>query len=151
MIDLNNTKEVKLIDIADIERAKKGKMYDAGCVIIQVSATDGQIYVLSEIQEVGTKYAVINPKVDINSYYLKVAIENELPRFLHQNQTGMNLQMDSFSGLKIKLHNRETQDYIEKILKEYDDSLEKEREILNELKDMKKYYLANMFCSCKEV
>lgn len=146
MIDLNNTKEVKLIDIVDIERAKKGKMYDVGCVIIQVSATDGQIYVLNEIQEIETKYAVIIPKIDVNGFYLKIAIEKELPKFLHQNQTEMNLQMDSFNVLKIKLHNRETQDYLEQILKEYDDALEKEREIIDELKDMKKYYLANMFC-----
>lgn len=146
MVDFKSYKEVKLIDIADIERAKKGKMYDAGCVIIQVSATDGQIYVLSEVQEVETKYAVIIPKESINGYYLKVAIERELLKFLHQNQTGMNLQMDSFKALKIKLHNRETQDYLEQILKKYDDGLEKEREIIDELKDMKKYYLANMFC-----
>ena len=146
MVDFKNYKEVKLIDIADIERAKKGKMYDAGCVIIQVSATDGQIYVLSEVQEVETKYAVIIPKESINGYYLKVAIERELLKFLHQNQTGMNLQMDSFKALKIKLHNRETQDYLEQIFKKYDDCLEKEREIIDELKDMKKYYLANMFC-----
>ena len=146
MVDFKNYKEVKLIDIADIERAKKGKMYDAGCVIIQVSATDGQIYVLDEIQEVETKYAVIIPKIDVNGFYLKIAIEKELPKFLHQNQTGMNLQMDSFNVLKIKLHNRETQDYLEHILKKYDDGLEKEREMIEELKDMKKYYLVNMFC-----
>lgn len=146
MVDFKSYKEVKLIDVADIERAKKGKMYDAGCVIIQVSATDGQIYVLNEIQEVETKYAVIIPKKDVNGFYLKAAIEKELPKFLHQNQTGMNLQMDSFNVLKIKLHNRETQDYLGQILKKYDDGLEKEREIIEELKDMKKYYLANMFC-----
>lgn len=146
MVDFKSYKEVKLIDVADIERAKKGKMYDAGCVIIQVSATDGQIYVLSEIQEVETKYAVIIPKEGVNGYYLKVAIERELLKFLHQNQTGMNLQMDSFKALKIKLHNRETQDYLGQILKKYDDALEKEREIIEQLKDMKKYYLANMFC-----
>lgn len=146
MVDFTSRKEIKLTDIVDIERAKKGKMYDAGCVIIQVSATDGQIYVLNEIQEVETKYAVIIPKKDVNGFYLKAAIEKELPKFLHQNQTGMNLQMDSFNTLKIKLHNRETRDYIEKILKKYDDGLEKEREIIDELKDMKKYYLANMFC-----
>ena len=146
MVDFTSRKEIKLTDIADIERAKKGKMYDAGCVIIQVSATDGQIYVLNEIQEVETKYAVIIPKIDVNGFYLKIAIEKELPKFLHQNQTGMNLQMDSFNVLKIKLHNRETQDYLEQILKKYDDGLEKEREIIDELKDMKKYYLANMFC-----
>ena len=146
MVDFTSCKEIKLTDIVDIERAKKGKMYDAGCVIIQVSATDGQIYVLSEVQEVETKYAVIIPKESINGYYLKVAIERELLKFLHQNQTGMNLQMDSFKALKIKLHNRETQDYLEQILKKYDDGLEKEREIIDELKDMKKYYLANMFC-----
>ena len=146
MVDFTSRKEIKLTDIADIERAKKGKMYDAGCVIIQVSATDGQIYVLSEVQEVETKYAVIIPKESINGYYLKVAIERELLKFLHQNQTGMNLQMDSFKALKIKLHNRETQDYLEQIFKKYDDGLEKEREIIDELKDMKKYYLANMFC-----
>ena len=146
MVDFTSRKEIKLTDIADIERAKKGKMYDAGCVIIQVSATDGQIYVLNEIQEVETKYAVIIPKIDVNGFYLKIAIEKELPKFLHQNQTGMNLQMDSFNTLKIKLHNRETQDYLEQILKKYDDGLEKEREIIDELKDMKKYYLANMFC-----
>ena len=146
MVDFTSRKEIKLTDIVDIERAKKGKMYDAGCVIIQVSATDGQIYVLNEIQEVETKYAVIIPKIDVNGFYLKIAIEKELPKFLHQNQTGMNLQMDSFNTLKIKLHNRETQDYLEQILKKYDDGLEKEREIIDELKDMKKYYLANMFC-----
>ena len=146
MVDFKNYKEVKLIDIADKKKKKKGKMYDAGYVIIQVSATDGQIYVLSEVQEVETKYAVIIPKESINGYYLKVAIERELLKFLHQNQTGMNLQMDSFKALKIKLHNRETQDYLEQILKKYDDGLEKEREIIDELKDMKKYYLANMFC-----
>ena len=86
------------------------------------------------------------PLIKSKHFELSTAIEKELPKFLHQNQTGMNLQMDSFKALKIKLHNRETQDYLEQILKKYDDGLEKEREIIDELKDMKKYYLANMFC-----
>ena len=68
MININDYKQVKLIDIAKIERAKKGIVYDKGTILIQVSATDGQVLYLEVVSEISTKYAVVIPLIEYNPY-----------------------------------------------------------------------------------
>ena len=45
-MNLKDYKKVKLLDLVDIERAKKNKVYEKGNIIIQVSASKGQIFYL---------------------------------------------------------------------------------------------------------
>lgn len=111
-MDYENYKRMKLTDIATVERVKKGVIYKAGTIFIQVSATRGQIFILDYDSEVGTRYVSIIPKIDINPYYLKISIEIELPEFLFKVQTGLNIQCEAFNYLSVCVHDRETQDYI---------------------------------------
>ena len=148
MININDYKQVKLIDIAKIERAKKGIVYDKGTILIQVSATDGQVLYLEEVSEISTKYAVVIPLIEYNPYYIVETIKRSFKRFLHENQTGMNLQMDALNTLTIDVHNDiDTQNYIANTMKEHEANIKREEEIINQLKEMKRYYLGKLFAS----
>ena len=59
MIDFCKYETMKLGDIAEWERAKKGFVYPAGCTIIQVSATKGEVHYLTKKSEVEPKYVVV--------------------------------------------------------------------------------------------
>ena len=68
-------KDVKLAEVATIERAKAGKVYPFGCSLIPLSAWQIEsISFLEEPQEVSGRYAVIIPNAS------KV-----LPRYLFIN------------------------------------------------------------------
>lgn len=86
---------VLLKDIAIMERAKKGQMYPEGTVVVQISATKGQIGLLTSNGEVGSQYVCINfnpvhALPDYGFYWLKV----KLPRHLHKVQQGLNITFE---------------------------------------------------------
>lgn len=61
---------VNIYDIADIERAVKGKIYSAGCTLIPLSAaTSTPNKYMEEPGAVETRYAVAIPKGGVNSKY----------------------------------------------------------------------------------
>ena len=73
---------VNIYDIADIERAVKGKIYSAGCTLIPLSAaTSTPNKYMEEPGAVETRYAVAIPKGGVNSKYLFIAIERAYERF----------------------------------------------------------------------
>lgn len=147
-MDLRNYKEVKLLDLVDIERAKKNKVYSEGNIIIQVSASKGQIFYLNQDTNVESQYIVLIVKNNklINSKYLYYLISDQLPVFLSKYQTGINIQPDVFNHMELVIHNDiKTQKHIANIFDKIDEDIEKEEELLKKYQDFKKYHIGKMF------
>ena len=94
---------VNITELANIERSS-GKVYPAGCTLIQVSATRGQVIYHVEEAEVPAKYAVVTANDKVLSKYLYHMISFRADAFFHAIQTGLNIQMDTLSEMKLKIH-----------------------------------------------
>ncbi|HFI0186158.1 TPA: restriction endonuclease subunit S [Streptococcus suis] len=94
---------VKITDLASIERSS-GKVYPAGCTLIQISATRGQVVYHDKEGEVPSHYAVFLPNDKVVPKYLYHAISYQAGHFLQTVQTGLNIQLDSLSEMKLKVH-----------------------------------------------
>lgn len=144
-MNLQDYKKVNLLDLVEIERAKKGKIYQVGNIIIQVSASRGQIIYLDKKQEVEPQYIVLKVN-EVNSKYLYYLLEEELPRFLKKYQTGINIQPNVFKHLNISIHTDiQAQNYIANLMDKLEEDIKKEVLLLEEYKNFKKYHLDNMF------
>ena len=62
-------KTVNITELANIERSS-GKVYPAGCTLIQVDATNGQVLYHVEEAEVPAKYAVVTANDKVLPKYL---------------------------------------------------------------------------------
>lgn len=146
-MDFNKIKRVCILDICDIARTKKGIRYSLGTVYLQVSATHGAIEILKEDTELEAgKYVVFTPKIQIDSEYLKIILEMEMPEFMSRYMTGINIQTDNLKYLFVMLHEDiEIQIFIVNQLKELDKTIQNEESIVNDIKDVKCYMLAKMF------
>lgn len=144
-MNFNGYKRVRLTDIAAVERVKKGIVYKANTIFIQVSASKGQTIIIDNDMEMGTQYVSVIPKIDINAKYLKISIDNEMEQFLQKYQTGLNIQVDAFKHIYIYIHDKETQEYIVNSLMAINQEIEQEEKEIQLYKSMKYYYLRNMF------
>ena len=62
---------MNLLDLVDIERSKKNKLYPADSILIQLSATRGQMQYMNKSGPADAKYGVMMLKnKDINPRYL---------------------------------------------------------------------------------
>ena len=112
MVIFKSHKKLKLTKVATYERANEGKTYPEGSTIVQISATQGQVFYLHKDQPVESKYMVITPK-DIEPFYLYIVIKKGMPKFVSRYQTGLNIQADAFKLMTIDVHTeRATQDFI---------------------------------------
>ena len=146
-MNLRNYKKVKLLDLVQIERAKKDKIYNKGNIIIQVSASKGQIFYLDHDTTVESKYIVLKDNKVINTKYLYYVISDLLPEFLAKYQTGINIQPEVFKYMELVIHKDiETQNHIVNILDKLDERTKKDEELLLLCKDFKEYHLNKMFC-----
>lgn len=93
--------ECNIRELADIERAKKDKIYPAGCTLIQLSATRGQMIYLPTDQHVDGKYAVVLPHDNVNGRYLYISIENVWEDFFCRVKTGINLMISALDSLVV--------------------------------------------------
>ena len=147
-MNLNDYKKVKLLDLVDIERAKKNKVYNKGNIIIQVSASKGQIFYLEEDTSVESQYIILNCKDNniTDTKYLYYVISSLLPKFLEKYQTGINIQPEVFNYMELVIHDDiKTQEHIAKIFDKIDEDIKKEEELLKKYQDFKKYHLGKMF------
>ena len=78
-------KTVDITELANIERSS-GKIYPAGCTLIQVSATNGQVLYHVEEAEIPAKYAVVT------------ANDKVLPKYLYHM---ISFQADAFFNCKV--------------------------------------------------
>lgn len=146
-MNLYDRRTVRLLDVAQVERAKAGKTYPAGSILIQVSATQGQMRMLEEPGEVEAKYAAIVPiATDIYPPYLFLVLDMVMPRFLARYQTTINIQVDVFKHLEFEIHNEpETQREIVEVFAKLDERIADKQRIIDRLKDFKSWHLDTMF------
>lgn len=144
---LLETKRYRLTDVADVERARNGVLYPKGTVYIQVSATHGQVHQLHKAGTIETKYAIIKPKIDIYMPYFKIAFERCVPEFLARYQSTINIQMSDFSFFEIDLHpDSKTQMEIVSLMEKCNEAENAEKDIVEQLKTLKKIALSKMMC-----
>lgn len=93
--------QLRLKDIAHVERAKAKKVYPAGTIVIQMSAARGQIGLLESSGRVGTKYACIQTPFTpgLVFYMLKV----RAPRWFHRVQDGLNLKLKDIEDIPVAI------------------------------------------------
>lgn len=147
-MNLKDYKKVKLLDLVNIERVKKNKIYKKGNIIIQVSASKGQIFYLEEDTTVESKYIVLTCKDNkiINTKYLYYIINDLLPEFLAKYQTGINIQPEVFNYMELIIHDdMKKQEHIANIFDKIDEDIKKEEQLLKKYQDFKKYHLDKMF------
>lgn len=138
-----------LDELFTIERAQNGKSYPAGTILVQVSATNGQVLYLEEDNTVETKFAVLKliDELDINKKYLYYIIENNIDEFMNRYKADMNIQVDDFKHMKIQVHyKKETQDYFCRILELLDEDIKETEKEMKLWKDHKEYMLDKLLC-----
>lgn len=138
---------VNIYDIADIERAVKGKIYPAGCTLIPLSAaTSTPNKYMKEPGDVETRYAVAIPKDGVNSKYLFIAIERAYERFKYRYMTTINMQFGQLKHLELDYHeDGKVQDEIVRMVEEAERLERKEQAIVEHLQAQKKYFMGTMF------
>ncbi|CYU77385.1 hypothetical protein HO662_02765 [Streptococcus suis] len=139
------TKLVKITELASIERSS-GKVYPAGCTLIQISATRGQVLYHAEEAEVPAKYAVVTANDKVLPKYLYHIISFQADAFFHAIQTGLNIQIDTLNEMKLKIHtDLEKQAEIVKHLDVIKKMEAKEEATIELLKQVKQTNLNKMF------
>lgn len=143
---LNDYRMVHISELCDFERAKKGKVYPAGSICVQVSATKGQTAYLDKEQNVDGKYCVFVFKKECCTRYIYIVFCQALPEFLHRVQTGLNIVPEVFSQFQIPVHeSREVQEHIVACISSIDAEIKKEEEYIESAKMYKKNHLQKMF------
>lgn len=145
MIDFNTYEEVKLEDVAEYARAKKGWTYPAGTSTIQISATRGQIGYLDKPSDVHTKDVAIIPQAGINPRYFNIVMNKNIDEFMAKYATGINIKENEVGKFPIQLHNKETQDAIAKMFSYAEQQEDIVRGEIQNLQNLKSTLLNRMF------
>jgi restriction endonuclease S subunit len=136
---------VNVTELATIERSS-GKIYPAGCTLIQVSATNGQVLYHVEEAEIPAKYAVVTANDKVLPKYLYHMISFQADAFFHAIQTGLNIQLEALSEMKLKVHtDLEKQAEIVRYLDIIEKMEAKEETTIELLKQAKQTNLSEMF------
>ena len=146
-MELNRYSKINIKDICTWERAKKGKIYPAGCWCVQVSATKGQTMYVSTPQEIEAEYCVFQLAADLYiPEYVYMMFEKNLRQFLRRTQTGLNIKPEIFEEYRVDLHSDiETQRIIVRTMKHIDDRSNEEQKQVDIINEMKRYHLGKMF------
>lgn len=141
----------KLKEIATIERAIKGKVYEKGTPLVALSASmeadKGGIAYVKEAGEVESRYAVIIPKNrNMPPKYLYWAMLNEYDEFYAKHNTGINLQIGELDYYEVYVHNDlESQYAVVELMNAQEQHEENEIQILEHFNKVKKYFIDKMF------
>ena len=146
--NLKKTHVINLMDVCTFERSRKGKIYKAEDITIQVSATRGQMSFLKNGGTVEPKDGVFEVMdKDIYPKYLYYVMRLAMPHFLERFQTGLNINPEIFKMMRLTVHtDQNTQKAIADILDKFEMLNSAEEQATERLKDVKKYHLENMFC-----
>ena len=132
-----NTRKINIYDICDVERAVSGKEYKAGSCYIKLSAVDESVGQIKDKGLIDQRYAVFEPKDEINTDYMFIAIERCFPEFLRRYRTTINLQFDWHD-------NEDAQKYVVENMKMIDDEISLLEEQIQLEKEQKRWYLKKM-------
>lgn len=131
--------------MAEVERAKKEKIYPKGCTLIALSATKGQVEYLKNAQTVDTRWAVVIPKKEWIPRYVNYAIEQAFPEFYHKRKAGINFYLDTLLELEITRMPKNQQEKIVEMLEPVERKIKKEEDVIKLLERQKKVFLGKMF------
>ncbi|HEM5267945.1 TPA: restriction endonuclease subunit S [Streptococcus suis] len=138
-------KLTKITELASIEQSS-GKVYPAGCTLIQISATRGQVLYHAEEAEIPSHYAVFLPNDKVLPKYLYHAISFQAGHFIYTVQTGLNIQMGTLNEMKLKIHtDLEKQAEVVRYLDVIEKMEAKEEATIELLKQAKQTHLSEMF------
>ena len=146
--NLKKTHIISLMDVCEFERSRKGKVYKAGTITIQVSATRGQMSFMESDGNVEPKDGAFTvTDKGIYPKYLYYVMRLAMPHFLERFQTGLNINPEIFKMMRLKVHtDQSTQKTIVNILDRFEMLDSAKEQATERLKDVKKYHLENMFC-----
>lgn len=145
-MNLKDHRKVPLLDLVDMERAKKGVVYREGSIKVQISATKGQTHYLCSDQEVESHFVVFRPKPGVCGEYLCHVLQEELPQFLYAYQTGLNIKPEIFEHMKVDFHtDSDTQKHIASIMRAVGEEIEVVHKQIEAFNDLKSYHLDKMF------
>lgn len=146
--NLKKTHIISLMDVCEFERSRKGKVYKAGTITIQVSATRGQMSFMETDGNVEPKDGAFTVTgKGIYPKYLYYVMRLAMPHFLERFQTGLNINPEIFKMMRLKVHtDQSTQKTIVNILDRFEMLGSAKEQATERLKDVKKYHLENMFC-----
>ncbi|UTH07931.1 restriction endonuclease subunit S [Macrococcoides canis] len=136
----------RLDNVSMITRAKKGKVYAAGTIIIQISASKGQYFILEEDSEVETKYATVQANEDVYPMYLYTVIGLAMDKFMNRLSTGINIQIDTLGEMEVDIrHDYDKQKEIADLVKKLEWQEKRIERAIKKMEDFKKYNLDGMF------
>lgn len=144
MIDFYNYETALLEDVAEFERAKRGKIYPKGTSTFQISATRGQIGYLEKPGEVESKYVAIFPCAGINPRYLNIVLQKNVDEFLYKYQNGLNVKEKDVGKYPIQVHNKETQEVVVFLFNVIDQEEKRTETEIKNLMDFKQTMLKKM-------
>ena len=145
------SRQVKLYDVARVERAVSGKIYPAGTVYIQVSACRRadleQFRITKEAGTLEGKFAAIIPIRPVIPEYLQIALENSAEEFMRRYVgTNINIQMSAFDNFTLRWQDDlDAQQFVVDSLSAIQHGLEAEEEAIKQVQAMKQYFLEALF------
>lgn len=138
-------RQIHITEICNIERAVTGKTYKAGSCCIKLSAVDDYVGQLQKPGAIDPRYAVLEPKEEINADYMYIAICRSFPEFLRKYRTTINLQFNTLKRFEIRWHDdREIQKYIVNALKTVEKEINLVEDQIEHEKEVKRWYLKKM-------
>lgn len=144
-------KQVKLTDIADVNRVRKDDILPKGTLYIRVSACKGEEYeqwnIMKEDGNPGDEFAALTLKREAIPEYLKEALERVAPHFMHRYVgKNINISMDLFSFYRLDFHeDLEEQRRIVRVMSTINDEIEMVKRQIKEHKQVKEWNLRHMF------
>ena len=138
-------KKINVNEICNVERAVSGKIYKAGTCFIKLSAVDESVGQIREPETIDSRYAALEPKADINTAYLYIAISRAFPDFLRRYRTTINLQFDTLKHFVIDWHDdQDAQAYVVDQISTVDRDIEYWENMIEREKEIKRWYLSKM-------
>lgn len=99
----NQNDHLQLKDVASVERSKKNKIYPKSAIVIQMSATRGEVGLLTSSGKVGSQYAVAEALPWVDSGFLFYCIKRNIKKHFHKYQTGLNATLDTVENIPIAM------------------------------------------------
>lgn len=139
--------KIPITELCNIERTQENKLYPAGTVYLQVSATHGQICMTEKIEELKAgKYVVFKPKNKCYAPYMKEMLTLVMPEFMQTYMTGINIQVGELKHLEIEwIENVQQQRMFVENVEKLNTAISNEQQCIERLKEFKKQMLSRMF------
>lgn len=138
---------VYMHDLAEIARGESRRTYPVGTIYVKLSAVDEFVGILRKPGTIEGRYAAMVPHPDLNADYLFLIVQRSFPEFLRRYRTTINLQEATLRKyFTVDYHDdRATQAWMVQTFSRLDDEIERIQNQIAEEKEIKRWYLGNMF------